>query len=443
MQTLFEHKKYVVVLGLGATGLSCARYLVSQGIDFVVIDSRPAPSGQHRLQRIAPNATLYSGAWHSDIIAKADLIIASPGVDINQAEIADYVQADAELIGDVELYCRINRSPKLAVTGSNGKSTVVSLLDHIAKHLHIDSVLAGNIGVPVLDVIEQDCDMVILELSSFQLETMTSLNAVAGTVLNISDDHLDRHKTMDNYQAIKHRIYQQSQRRVYNRHQSNTYPTELRVDDISFGIDAPAHGHLGIIKDEQHCYLAFGEQRLINCDQLPLAGQHNYLNCLAALALGYCAGWSMTMMARALLSFEGLAHRCKQVDSGDDIIWINDSKATNIGATLAAIEGLVHPRRRLILIAGGDGKGADFSELQPGISMVDELITLGKDGPEIAQLKANSIEVHSLEQAVQQARNIAEPGDMVLLSPACASIDMFNNYMQRGDMFIAAIRGEQ
>ncbi|QBY04824.1 UDP-N-acetylmuramoyl-L-alanine--D-glutamate ligase [Thalassotalea sp. HSM 43] len=439
MMSMFNGKN-VLVLGLGATGLASARYLTATGVDFAVNDSRQQPPGQKRLAQLNKQAKLIAGGWHATTIAAADIIIASPGVDINIAEIRDNVRADAELIGDVELYCRINSSPKLAVTGSNGKSTVVSLLAHLAKYMGVEAVLAGNIGLPVLEVAEQESELVILELSSFQLETMVSLDAVAGTVLNICDDHLDRHHTLENYSAIKHRIYQQSRRRVFNREQLSTRPETIKDTDISFGLDAPQPGHFGVVVDGDKEFLAYGDTKLLDCAHLPLAGKHNQLNCLAALALGVCTDWQVDKLAQGLVSFEGLDHRCKQIDTYDGIVWINDSKATNIGATLAAIDGLARARQKMILIAGGDGKGADFNELLPGLSKVDHLITLGKDGDEIANLKAGTIKVDTLKQAVKTARQLATPGDLVLLSPACASIDMFNNYMQRGDMFIQAVR---
>ncbi|OUS31051.1 UDP-N-acetylmuramoylalanine--D-glutamate ligase [Thalassotalea sp. 42_200_T64] len=441
MKTLeLLQNKQILVLGLGATGLSCARFLTSQNFDFIVNDSRVSPPGAQRLSELNPQIQLITGRWDIQAISAADVIIASPGVDINISDISDNRKVGSELIGDVELFCQISNSKIIAVTGSNGKSTVVSLLAHIALYCQIDAALAGNIGVPALDIVGEDKDYVILELSSFQLETMASMQAVTGTVLNISDDHLDRHQTMDNYREIKHKIFSMSKRRVVNREEAISQPKDFSSADISFGLSVPAAGEFGIRDTKGLRYLAYGDSNLIACDHLPIVGQHNELNCLAALALGHCAHWPLNNMVQSLVSFEGLDHRCKQVDSFDGITWVNDSKATNIGATLAAIAGLANDQHKLILIAGGDGKGADFNELKPALRQVDQLITLGKDGHQIAALKANAIEVETLEQAVQESRKLAQPGDMVLLSPACASIDMFNNYMQRGDMFIAAVR---
>ncbi|WNC72968.1 UDP-N-acetylmuramoyl-L-alanine--D-glutamate ligase [Thalassotalea psychrophila] len=432
--------KNILVLGLGATGLSCARFLTSQNVDFVVNDSRQKPPGVARLKQLNNKIQLISGCWDVDAIANADLIIASPGVDINLPEIVNNRKAGSELIGDVELFCQLSNCKVIAVTGSNGKSTVVSILAHLAEYCELDAALAGNIGLPVLDVVNEAKDFVILELSSFQLETMTSMQAVAATILNISDDHLDRHQTIENYAQIKHKIFSQSKRRVITREQDLSQPITQFTTDVSFGLDNPDEGHFGIADVAGIRYLCFGDTSLVACNQLPIVGKHNELNCLAALALGYCAGWPIDKMVKGLASFEGLDHRCKQVDSGDDIVWVNDSKATNIGATLAAIDGLASSHHKLILIAGGDGKGANFNELKPALAHVDHLVTLGKDGPQIAALKADSIQVATLQEAVTASRKLANTGDMVLLSPACASIDMFNNYMQRGDMFIEAIR---
>lgn len=447
MQRLaFLQNKQILVLGLGATGLSCARYLSAQGLTFVINDSREHPPGVKRLAKLNSKSDLIIGRWDTQAIANADVIIASPGVDINLPVIADNRKAQSQLIGDVELFCLarkdiVTNDTLIAVTGSNGKSTVVSLLAHIAKGLNFNTALAGNIGLPVLDIVDSKYDAIVLELSSFQLETMQSMDAQAATVLNICDDHLDRHKTLENYQAIKHKIYDQANVQVINREQASAQPNTIKDNAISFGLDAPEQGHFGIITKAGIRSLAFGDQTLINCANLPLVGRHNELNCLAVLALGYAANWALVDMCKALLSFEGLEHRCKQVESNDGVVWVNDSKATNIGATLAAIDGLTNDKQQLILIAGGDGKGADFNELQSALNdHVDHLITLGKDGSQIAALKPTSISVNSIESAVNAARKLANKGDVVLLSPACASIDMFENYMQRGEVFITAVR---
>ncbi|WP_068544868.1 UDP-N-acetylmuramoyl-L-alanine--D-glutamate ligase [Thalassotalea crassostreae] len=441
----FLKNKQILVLGLGATGLSCARFLTNHNLEFVVNDSRANPPGVARLKAINDTAQLILGEWDKKAIANADVIIASPGVDANMSVIQDNRQPHCELIGDVEIFCRLSKSKHIAVTGSNGKSTVVSLLSHIADACNISSKLAGNIGLPVLDILsdnqDADSEFVILELSSFQLETTDSLTAASATCLNVCDDHLDRHKTIFNYSKIKQKVYQNSQCNVINRHDDLAKADTTKANDISFGLDAPSSNNFGIDDYQGSRYIFFGDEPLVACNRLPVVGKHNELNCMAALALGYAVGWPLTAMVYALGSFEGLEHRCKQVPSVDDITWVNDSKATNIGATLAAIEGLANAHHQLILIAGGDGKGANFAELKPAMAQVDYLITLGKDGDQIAALKRDSKRVRDLKEAVKVSRELAQKGDMVLLSPACASIDMFENYMQRGDQFIQAIRG--
>jgi len=457
----FKNKK-IVVLGAGMTGLSCLRFLHAHGLSFAVNDSRTMPfshegeQGQYEIDY--PKAQFYFGDWQQGLIADADIIVASPGIDLVNEGIDKYISKNCQVIGDIELFCLVNNSlvksiNMLAVTGSNGKSTVVSMLAYLAKLIGVNAVLAGNIGEPILDLLpfvpadnSQHAnlpDTVIVELSSFQLETLSSMQAIAATVLNLSDDHLDRHKTLANYQAIKQRIYPQAKIAVVSREDqaSNTQVKDQRK--ISFGLSKPEQGHFGLKVIDNQQTIMFGEQALISINELPLAGTHNALNYMAALALGYSAGWSLSAMTENLSGFMGLAHRCQRVTSDDGIQWINDSKATNVGATLAAITGLAPTLtndNKLILIAGGDGKGADFSPLKEIFDReVTQLITLGKDGTEIANLVNSAIKVTTLSEAVYQAKQLAKPGDMVLLSPACASIDMFKNYMARGDQFIADV----
>jgi UDP-N-acetylmuramoylalanine--D-glutamate ligase len=469
--TAFKGKN-IVVLGAGMTGLSCLRFLHAQGLSFAVNDSRTMPfenpDEQAQYEKFYPKAQFVFGQWQQSLISNADIIVASPGIDLVSEGITALISANCQVIGDVELFCLVNNSrinpiSMLAVTGSNGKSTVVSLLAYLAKVIGGNVALAGNIGEPILDLLQLDNasdtqranqpDTVIVELSSFQLETLTSMQAIAATVLNLSDDHLDRHKTLANYQAIKQSIYPQAKIAVVNREDQATKSLVTQQQIISFGLNKPEQGHFGIAlldkrksddeESDNRQMLMFGEQALISIDELPLAGMHNALNYMAALALGYSAGWSLTAMTENLAGFTGLAHRCQRVVSEDNIQWINDSKATNVGATLAAITGLaptLTDTSKLILIAGGDGKGADFSPLRAIFnSEVSHLITLGKDGAEVANLVSDAIQVNTLSEAVDQAKQIAKPGDIVLLSPACASIDMFKNYMVRGEQFITAV----
>ena len=448
IKTLFDNKK-VVILGIGITGLSCARFLHRYNITFAVNDSRETVISAGSFKQQFADNQLVLGCWDLSLIASADIILLSPGIDIVHAGISDVIAEHCQVMGDVELFYRLVDKPTIAVTGSNGKSTVVSMLNHVGKGLGKNVLLAGNIGLPLLDEIEnQAIELIILELSSFQLETINSMRAKAATVLNVSDDHLDRHHDMANYVEIKQRIYQGCQYAIYNRNDVNTQPTRpLQNSPISFGSDQPQAGHFGLVTEHNDICLMHGQQCLATLSELPLQGSHNALNYLATLSLGYGVGWSLTAMIQQLKTFHGLAHRCEVIASNDGICWINDSKATNVGATLAAIEGLstTLAQQQLILIAGGEGKGADFSCLAKAFNeQVSYLITLGKDGKTIAQYYPESKQdkmqhVDSMQAAVAHARSIAKQGDMVLLSPACASLDMFDNYVQRGVMFMQAV----
>ena len=463
--TAFKNKQ-ILVLGAGLTGMSCARFLAAQGLCFAVNDSRSNPFAhgynQQAFNTEFPQVSLSLGQWNSELIASAEVILISPGIDSSIAEIAAFIKADCQMLGDVELFCQINNQRRnpinlLAVTGSNGKSTVVSLVHYLAKQLGINAKLGGNIGQPVLDLYtpshsneaEALPELVILELSSFQLETLKSMQAIATTVLNVSDDHLDRHQTMANYQAIKQSIYQQGQLAITNRDDAATKTINQNQNQrqLSFGSDRPSDNQFGVNMLAGKGYLAFGDENLIAFDELPLAGMHNALNYLAALALGYSAGWSLTAMVKKLVGFTGLEHRCQRINTCDGIAWINDSKATNVGATLAAINGLastLSAEQSLILIAGGDGKGADFTPLkEPFKQYVSQVITLGKDGDKIGELTnemVNSQQVSNLHAAVKLAQSHAKAGDIVLLSPACASIDMFKNFAERGEQFMAIVK---
>jgi UDP-N-acetylmuramoylalanine--D-glutamate ligase len=445
----FENKQ-IVVLGLGLTGMSVVRFLAAQQCVFSVNDSRANAVDKTQFAQQYPMASLHLGQWQSELIASADVLIVSPGVDTSIAEIAHFIQPHCEVMGDVELFCQLTSAKIIAVTGSNGKSTVVSLLAHMANTLNLSAVLAGNIGVPVLDTLEENPDYVILELSSFQLETIESMKAVAVTILNISDDHLDRHHTLANYRAIKQKIFHNAEHLIFNREDTTSYCPELELGQIaiSYGLDKPGNNQFGVYKFSDKTALCYNNQgalqSLIAIEQLPLAGKHNQLNFLAALALANAAGWNLLACAQSLSMFKGLAHRCEIVSTTDGVTWVNDSKATNVGATLAAISGLastLNAENKLILIAGGEGKGADFSPLKTAFTtQVSLLIVLGKDADKLARLAVNAKHVDSIEQAVTLAASVAQKGDMVLLSPACASLDMFKNYEHRGLCFANAVK---
>jgi len=435
--------KNIVVLGAGLTGLSCARFLQKHGLNFSVNDSRAAPVDEKVFTQEFSNATLFAGCWNAELIAKSDILIVSPGIDCSIDDIKQNISPLCDVMGDVELYCRLTDTPTIAVTGSNGKSTVVSLLAYLGNALGYNTQLGGNIGVPVLDTIEEEIDYLVLELSSFQLESMKSMQALSASILNISDDHLDRHKTLENYASIKQDIYPQSRVAVINRDDEATWGSS-EIKQVSFGSDKPSKDHFGLQTIDEITYLMFGSEQLIDLAKLPLAGVHNALNYLAALALGQQAGWSLTAMVEHLSGFEGLPHRCQRIETTDNKQWINDSKATNVGATLAAISGLatlLSKDQKLVLIAGGDGKGADFFPLKGAINQyVSQMYVLGKDAKKISALSEGSVLVDTLEEAVKLANECTAKGDVVLLSPACASIDMFKNFVERGNVFTDAVQ---
>lgn len=433
-------KKRIAVVGLGLSGMATVRFLLSLGVKPVLMDSRSKPAG---IEQIAPDKVdgIYLGELDANRLAKMDMIVLSPGLAPSHPAIRFAVAQGAELLGDVELFARANHKPVLAITGSNGKSTVTKLVEAMLQCSAVQALAAGNIGLPVLDALMQpQTDVFVLELSSFQLDTTTSLRSVASCVLNVSADHLDRYQTMAAYTASKQRVYQHTQLAVFNLDDSATLPEQAAS---TLGISTK-DSQYGVAEINGERMLVVAGEPLLAVNQMALFGAHNEFNALVAASMALAAGANRVGIAKALREFVSLAHRCILVAERNDIRWINDSKATNIGATLAAIAGL-RPgvRGKLILIAGGDGKGADMTELQPVLARdVDQLITLGQDGPAIAALKAGAIQVKTVQEAVKTAAKLAHAGDMVLLSPACASLDMFKSYAERGELFAAAVLAE-
>ena len=431
MSALKLQSRRTVVVGLGLTGQSCVRFLLKQGANVIAMDSRTNINKPQGIKTLL-------GDYDAQQLCSADLIVLSPGVNPNHPAIVAAQQHGIEIIGDIELFARFNTVPVIAITGSNGKSTVTCLVKEMLSCANKTALIGGNIGIPALDLLDQQADFIVLELSSFQLETVSSLNILAAAVLNVSEDHLDRHLNFETYVQAKKRIYQHAQFCIFNRDDFNTLPNHAHLED-SFGAVA---SHLGYFWESTSNAFYHNGQVLMSAEECLLAGEHNMLNVLAALALTRHAGISLDAIKQALRQFAGLPHRFATVATKQKVTWINDSKATNVGATLAAINSLRYRQSgKLVLIAGGDGKGADFSELQPILlNDVDLLITLGKDGNKIAALKPGSIEVESLEEAVRFAHSIVNDGDIVLLSPACASLDMFKDYQHRGDVFANTVR---
>lgn len=432
-----------IVLGLGATGLSVVRYLVGKGITPLVMDSRHQVPGRQQLAEEFPQVQLICGGFDCRYLVQAQQIVISPGIPLTTPEVRVALDMGIEVIGDIELFAReLKGKPAsvIGITGSNGKSTVTTLVGMMAEADGLAVGIGGNIGTPALDLLGQANDLYVLELSSFQLETTHSLNCIAATCLNISEDHMDRYTDLNRYRQAKMELYKQTQLGIYNRDDLLTQPENL-LQTISFGLDAPDIGNWGI----RDGMLAQGAQELLSVGEVALIGRHNVANVLAAMALAEAANIGKAAMIQVAASYTGLAHRCERIAVRNSVTWVNDSKATNVGATVAALSGLESYPGKVILIAGGDGKGANFAPLSPLLDKVAHVITLGRDGSKIAALKAGAIQVKTMQQAVERAAELADEGDLVLLSPACASLDMYPNFMVRGDDFrhqVEAIYGQ-
>ncbi len=434
-----------LVLGLGKTGFACARYLAAQGIHFAVADTRDLPPMLGAMQTGLPDVPLYLGGFDQSLLASAKHLLVSPGLSLQDDAILHAINAGVEVYGDVELFCRNNTSPVIAITGSNGKSTVTTLVAEMLRAANLNVAEGGNLGTPVLDLLtDKPSDIYVLELSSFQLETVRSLNAHASVVLNISPDHLDRYDNLDGYAEAKARIYDGDGTMIINL-DDPAVASMLRDHRtcIGFTLAEPDAGHYGVRVYDDVRWLVKGEQKLLSVNELLIKGEHNIANSLAAIALAETLHCPLPAILSVLHTFPGLDHRCQWVSSRANVEWINDSKGTNVGASCAAIKGLAGAEN-IILIAGGEGKGADFSELEEvADGRLKAAIVLGKDGPEIGKILLHVVPVHavdSMHMAVETAARIAKSGDIVLLSPACASLDMFENYLARGDAFVAAVK---
>lgn len=432
-----------LVVGLGKTGLSCARYLASHGVPMTVTDTRDMPPGLDELRQLVPQAETHLGGYQQRDFDVAEQIILSPGVPLAEAHVKQAVQRGVPVMGDIELFAQNVHEPVIAITGTNGKSTVTTLVGEMAAQAGKQVQMGGNLGTPALDLLaEANTDLYVLELSSFQLETTYSLNAVAAVVLNVSADHLDRYESFADYVQTKQRIYAGDGVMVINRDDPEVLAmTETARRVIHFGLDEPTDGDFGLREINNRTWLCFGNERWLAADELKLPGRHNLANVLAAFALGYAVGFEKDSMIETASSFNGLAHRSEWVGEANNVNWYNDSKATNVGATIAAINGMPG---RLVLIAGGEGKDASFSDLQSVVKdKVRAVILIGRDAKLIADAIGEATEVVSasdMHDAVNKAKQIAEAGDSVLLSPACASFDMFDNFAHRGDVFTTAVR---
>ncbi len=460
--------KRVLVLGLGETGLSMARWLAGRGARVSVADSRESAPGLAELRAALPDAQVHLGSWRDTSFAGIDLLAISPGISRATPQVQRALAAGVDVVGDVELFARTLRSPGaakkarvLAITGTNGKSTVTALAGAMCRAAGLDAEVAGNISPAVLDALagRESCGKAaaawVLELSSFQLESTASLAPDAATMLNLSEDHLDRHGSMADYAAAKARIFAGQGVQVLNRHD----PASLAMarpgrSSITFGLDAPRRAEdYGVIANAGAPWLAQGDQPLIAAGELPIAGRHNAANALAALALCRAIDLPLAPLLSALRDFRGLPHRVEFIAERGGVRFYDDSKGTNVGSTVAALSGLAGvaaPGRdaaRVVLIAGGEGKGQDFSPLHDAVAQAARAVVLiGRDAQLIRAAVATAgvpvLVASSMEEAVATAAREAHRGDAVLLSPACASFDMFRNYTHRGEVFQSAVRAQ-
>ncbi len=445
-------EQLVLVVGLGKTGCSIARYLKEKGVKFALFDTRDAPPNLETVQKTFPNVSIFLTHYPEDALSQVSRIVCSPGVSLNIALLQAARSRDIPIESDIDCFARAISAPVVAITGTNGKSTVTSLLGEMAKAAGRSVRVAGNIGTPVLDCVRDAhaIDLWVLELSSFQLEITHALKPKAAVFLNLSNDHLDRHASLDAYCAAKQRVYRGAETCVFNRDDERTYPDHVYTDAaphfVSYGKGIPEKAdEWGLCLDEAgKIWLAMGLRLVLPIQQLVLQGMHNALNALAALALADVIGLPLETSLQVLKTFTGLPHRCQAIRMLDGVTWINDSKGTNVGSTEAAIEGLAPlTEGRLILIAGGQGKGADFKVLRPAVKAhVKALILIGEDAALLARDLGDLVGVtyaQSMEEAVQLAKACANTGDAVLLSPACASFDWFDDFNHRGEVFTGLV----
>lgn len=445
-----SNRSCYLVAGLGKTGQSIARYLQRKNVSFVAYDTRTMPKELDSFRHEFKNVTIYLNEFPDTLFDELLAIICSPGVPLDTLLLQEAKKRNIPIYGDIECLAKEVQTDIVAITGTNGKSTVTTLVGDMAAAAGINVAVAGNIGSPVLDILAENIpyQLWVLELSSFQLDLTHSLSPTAATILNITNDHLDRHHTMESYIAAKQRIYHSADTMVYNRADMNTKPLASMITKstrlVSFGLDKPEEGHWGILTEDKRIFLAYGSEKIISTEELKIKGLHNWENALSACALAEAVGIEIRYMVDVLRQFCGLPHRAQWVRTINGVDWINDSKGTNIGATSSAILGIGDVMQgKLVLIAGGQGKGADFAELREPIAKhVRLLVLIGEDADRMEQALGTIVTTFraaSLEAAVQYAKQQAQPGDVVMLSPACASFDMFRDFNDRGEKFVSAV----
>lgn len=438
-----------LVVGLGVTGLSCVRYLHAQGVPLAVCDSRDVPPGLAELQRDFPDVALFAGRFDPQAFAAAARLVVSPGVSLSEPTIQAAVARGVELVNDIQLFLQAAHAPVVAITGSNGKSTVTTLVGQMAQAAGRRVATGGNLGMPALALLQDDVELYVLELSSFQLELVKHPAAQTAVVLNLSPDHMDRYASYADYVAAKANVYAGVEVPVVNRDDAASMALvdqEQAKRAIGFTLQEPQPGDFGLRRINDVVHLCHGDTALMPASALQVAGKHNQANVLAALALGHAAGLPMGAMLQAAQRFTGLPHRTQYLGMRDGVRWYNDSKGTNVGATVSALQGLdQQDASRTVLIAGGDCKNAAFAELAAvAPAYLRALVLIGRDAPVIAASMPTDIFpvvfADSMADAVNKSAALAQSGDRVLLSPACASFDMFANYVERGEVFMAEVK---
>jgi len=430
-----------VIIGLGVTGYSCLRHLHGTD-DLVVLDSRQQPPFAADAAAYHGDVQLALGVTEFDFRGY-DRVVVSPGVALDHPLVRAAQLAGLERLSDMDLFFDAVQAPVIGVTGTNGKSTVTTLIGHLLTDAGRRAATGGNLGQAALDLLTlEGVDCFVLELSSFQLERLTPRHLTAAAVLNLSDDHMDRYASLEEYAATKRRIFADCDLAVANRDDPLTQPRTPVRRLITFGADAPQAGHWGVAQAQDERWIMRGDEPVMRCAELPLAGRHNEANVMAAFALLDAFELPLDVLASGVRGFQGLAHRCQRIAEIDGVSFVDDSKATNVGATQAALHGLGGDR--LVLIAGGQGKGADFRALREQVQRhVRVLVLLGEDAGKLEDALGDLVAVHrvrDMRQAVRTARDLAEPGDTVLLSPACASLDMYDNFAARGEAFALAVQ---
>ena len=433
---------YAVIVGLGSTGLSCARYLLAQGWRLAVTDTRAAPPQLQALRALGTDIPVRLGAFDATLLDGATCLVVSPGLSREGAFFAEARRRALSIVGDIELFARAVDAPVAGITGTNGKSTVTTLLGRMAQRAGVRVRVGGNLGEPALELLGGGAELYVLELSSFQLEITESLSCRAATVLNVSPDHLDRYATLASYAAAKARIYDRCEAAVVNLDDPLVVAmprTPRRT--LSFSLRAASGADYTLSVKERESWLTRSGAALMPVSQLRIKGLHNAANALAALALGEALSLPLPAMLDELAAFPGLPHRSQWVREVAGVSYIDDSKGTNVGATLAAVAGLPGP---LVMIAGGEGKNQDFAPLAAGFrGKVRHVVLIGRDAPLLARALAGVCTLETcatLPAAVRAAARAARPGDTVLLSPACASLDMFRDYSHRGAVFAEAVQ---